>query len=72
MLNRSHLSCDTRHGGYVSLIFHKTFHVVHEFSFHSLKCLPQLSFQSCKYLLVSYIQVLEFFFGKVQKLNLVI
>ena len=43
----SYLSCGTCHGDYVSLIFHKTFHVVHKFSFHSLKYLLQLSFRSC-------------------------
>ena len=60
ILIKSHLSCGTCHGVYVTLIFHKPFGVVLKFSFHSLKYLLQLSFRSCKYLLVSYNKVLDF------------
>ena len=49
----------TCHGRYASLIFHKTIHVIHKFCFHFLKYLLQVSFRSCKYLLVSYTQVLD-------------
>ena len=57
-----------------SLIFHKTFHVVHDFFIYSfiffilynISC--GLSFGSCKYLLVSHIQVLEFFLAKCKNL----
>ena len=68
ILIKSHLSCGTCHGVYVTLIFHKPFGVVLKFSFHSLKYLLQLSFRSCKYLLVSYIQVLDFFCAKSKNL----
>ena len=60
MLEAQHLLYNSYKISFI-LWCYKTFHVVHEFSIHFLKYLLKLSFRSCKYLLVSYIQVFNFF-----------